>query len=163
MVTKMRKAIWFVSIITIVMMIGVASALPEFLDVFNTKYGTHRMTLDSCDLCHTQPKPLKSLFDFVPDVVVKIKNRVTLQKPNNLNPYGMDFEKNLKNGTSAALSIIEPLDSDKDGISNINEINNGTFPGDTKDKVGKPINKYNQYNQVKNIINISGINNYQPP
>lgn len=159
----MRKAIWFVSIVTIIMMIGVASALPEFLDVFNTKYGTNRMTLDSCNVCHIQPKPLKSLFDFVPDIVVKIKNRVTLQKPNNLNQYGMDFKKNLKNGTSTALSIIEPLDSDKDGVSNINEINNLTFPGDPKIKGGKPKNKNNQYNQARNIINIAGISNYQPP
>jgi hypothetical protein len=35
------------------------------------------------------------------------------------------------------LSSIEKLDSDKDGVSNINEIKAGTLPGDPKSKPAK--------------------------
>lgn len=60
--------------------------------------------LQSCDLCHTGNIP-------------------------NLNPYGADY---LNNGrSSAAFGLIENIDSDGDGFTNIQEIRDHlTFPGD---------------------------------
>jgi len=58
--------------------------------------------LDSCDLCHTS----------VPD----------------LNPYGAAYLAAGRN--SAAFGLIESLDSDNDGFTNIQEIGDLTFPGD---------------------------------
>lgn len=57
-----------------------------------------------------------------------------------LNAYGEDMKKAmaaLKTGkklTPEVLKKIEKLDSDKDGVKNITEINKGTLPGDPKSK-----------------------------
>lgn len=86
---------------------------------------------------------------------------------NTLNPYGLDLKNNLNLGISGALSKIESLDSDKDGHSNIDEINNLTFPGDNKD-FSRPANVKGK-NRHKlsispiDIIDYSKINNYSPP
>lgn len=46
------------------------------------------------------------------------------------NSYGNDFENSLKNNNiSFAISSIENLDSDKDGFTNKQELENGTYPG----------------------------------
>ncbi|HET6385134.1 MAG TPA: hypothetical protein VFJ58_17215 [Armatimonadota bacterium] len=54
-----------------------------------------------------------------------------------LNPYGLDLQKelvkaNTKTLTPDMLKAVEKLDSDKDGVSNIDEIKAGTLPGDPK-------------------------------
>lgn len=99
-------------IILIVATIGNVMALPEILDIFNTKYNTAGTRLDSCDTCHIQG----------------------VQNATNLNPYGMDIKDNLSKEN--VLILVEPLDSDKDGFTNIEEIRNLTFPGNKIDFPG---------------------------
>jgi len=62
--------------------------------------------LDTCNLCHTASIP-------------------------SLNPYGAAYKSKGRN--AAAFGLIEALDSDGDGLTNIQEINGLTFPGDPKD------------------------------
>lgn len=49
-----------------------------------------------------------------------------------LNPYGTALKG--KGTDVKALRAVEKLDSDKDGVTNINEIKAGTLPGDPKSK-----------------------------
>ena len=106
--TKVR--IWLISVIVIAMMISTTSALPEILDVFNTNYNTTGTRLDTCDTCH-----------------------IPGQLNTNLNPYGVDVKSHLNIPINKALAVIEPLDSDGDGFTNIDEISNLTFPGNKSD------------------------------
>ena len=80
-------------------------AKSQFLDVFNTRYGTAGTRLDNCKVCHTT----------VPS----------------LNSYGSAFKASWKSGLTPgkALGAIRPLDSDKDTFTNIQEIKARTFPG----------------------------------
>jgi hypothetical protein len=87
-------------------LVSPAQSTPEYLQAFNKKYGTQGTKLDSCITCHTSPSGGKD----------------------NLNPYGKDFGSHNHDFTA-----IEPLDSDGDGFSNIDEIKAGTFPGDPND------------------------------
>src|SRR5262249_2773287 len=75
-----------------------ANARPEFLDAFNTKYGTGGGQLDTCLVCHKGSPP-------------------------RLNPYGAAVRGKLRLGINRALTAIERRDSDKDHFSNIREIN----------------------------------------
>jgi len=86
-------------------LVSPATAKPEYLQEFNTKYKTQGTKLDSCNTCHT-----------------------TTQDAEHLNPYGTDFRK-----ANHDFGAIEQLDSDGDGFKNIDEINAGTFPGDPND------------------------------
>jgi hypothetical protein len=86
--------------------ISPAQAKPEYLGEFNKKYGTAGTRLDSCQTCHSSSSP----------------------SAENLNPYGADVRKN-----NHDFGAIEPLDSDGDGFTNIDEIKALTFPGDPKD------------------------------
>lgn len=49
-----------------------------------------------------------------------------------LNPYGLDFDRN--GSSEDALQRIRELDSDSDGAANEREIRVGTLPGDGKSK-----------------------------
>lgn len=84
---------------------GVLHASSGYLTEFNTTYGTAKTTLNSCSVCHTS----------IPG----------------LNPYGTGFSANHTSGTPAAPSFkkIEPLDSDGDGFTNLEEITARTSPG----------------------------------
>jgi hypothetical protein len=84
-----------------------AQSTPDNLNAFNKKYGTTGSKLDSCLTCHQSQSASKD----------------------NLNPYGTDFA-----GASHDFGAIEPKDSDGDGVSNLDEIKKGTFPGDPADK-----------------------------
>jgi len=84
-----------------------AQSTPDHLNAFNAKYGTTGSKLDSCQTCHASPSPAKD----------------------NLNAYGKDFA-----GANHDFGAIEPKDSDGDGVSNIDEINKRTFPGDPASK-----------------------------
>ncbi len=110
----MNKRITFMLLlITVVALVGIpeALALSEFLTDFNTKYNTTNTRLDTCSLCHINPAGGGAR-----------------------NPYGTDFLNNGGNvAVMAALTIIEPLDSDGDGFKNIDEIHNLTFPGNASD------------------------------
>jgi hypothetical protein len=82
----------------------VTSALPDFLSSAVAKYpNIAASSLNNCTLCHTASIP-------------------------SLNPYGSAYKDNGKN--SAAFGLIEGLDSDGDGFTNLQEINALTFPGD---------------------------------
>jgi len=84
-----------------------AQSTPDYLNAFNDKYGTSGSKLDSCSTCHASSSPAKD----------------------NLNPYGTDF-----GGAGHDFGAIEGKDSDGDGVSNIDEINKRTFPGDPASK-----------------------------
>ncbi len=89
-------------------LIGLPQALAGTGDLspFNAKYNTSGTRLNTCDVCHTTGA--------------------------NLNQYGMDMS-NQTGTTEKRLAKIELLDSDGDGFSNIDEIKNLTFPGDSAD------------------------------
>lgn len=129
----MRKfSILLASIVTIVVIIGTATALEEILDGFNAKYDTYKTKLDTCDTCHIYGKPKKASCEVchVPD---KPEKEITL------NPYGMVIKDNLNVPISQALTVVETLDSDKDGSTNVDEIHNLTFPGSKNDKPKKNV------------------------
>ena len=84
-----------------------AESTPDNLNAFNKKYGTSGSKLDSCLTCHQSQAASRD----------------------NLNPYGTDFA-----GAGHDFATIEPKDSDGDGVTNIDEIKKGTFPGNPADK-----------------------------
>jgi hypothetical protein len=84
-----------------------AQSTPEYLNAFNDKYGTTGSKLDSCVTCH-QSQAASAY---------------------NLNPYGTDFA-----GANHDFGAIEAKDSDADGVTNVDEIKKGTFPGNPADK-----------------------------
>jgi hypothetical protein len=84
-----------------------AQSTPDHLNAFNDKYGTTGSKLDSCVTCH----------------------RSQAASADNLNPYGTDFA-----GANHDFGAIEAKDSDGDGVTNVDEIKKGTFPGDPADK-----------------------------
>src|SRR5688572_22467211 len=85
-----------------------AQSTPEWNSQFNAKYGTSGSKLDSCNTCHQKGAGPSA---------------------ETLNPYGADFGKN-----NHDFAVIEPNDSDGDGVTNIDEIKGGSFPGDPADK-----------------------------
>ncbi len=71
--------------------------------------------------------------------LMKAKCNTCHSKGTQLNPYGKDVQKVMqakktKDLTAEILKSIEKLDSDKDRVSNGNEIKAGTLPGDPKSK-----------------------------
>jgi len=83
----------------------VVFAKTSYLGTFNTLYGTDSKTLDTCTTCHG------ASYSF--------------------NSYGADVKtkKTQLGDLTAALRAVESWDSDKDGDTNIIEIEAGTFPG----------------------------------
>ena len=79
-----------------------ANARSSYLSTFNTTYGTSGTVLNTCNLCH--PNGTSSF-----------------------NAFANDF-----GAANHSFKAIESLDSDKDGFSNITEINARTFPGDAR-------------------------------
>jgi uncharacterized membrane protein len=94
---------------------------PDFLDVFTTKYAIKENSVlgeKSCAACHISDS------DY------------------GLNPFGKDVAKQLlsdprKVFSPATLQAIEALDSDQDGVPNIDELHAGSLPGDAASG-GKP-------------------------
>jgi hypothetical protein len=84
-----------------------AQSTPDNLNAFNKRYGTTGTKLDSCLTCHQSQSADKD----------------------NLNPYGTDLAK-----ANHDFGAIEGNDSDGDGVSNLDEIKKGTFPGNPSDK-----------------------------
>ena len=83
-------------------------ALPGDLGSAVAKYPIlSTSSLNTCDLCHTASIP-------------------------SLNPYGAAYKANGR--STAAFGLIENLDSDGDGFTNIQEINALTFPGNPASK-----------------------------
>ena len=96
---------------------SVALALPSFVTVFGTNYKVGKdseLKKASCTVCHVGKTP-------------------------KLNPYGLDLKKLLTEAktmklTPEMLKKVEDLDSDKDGVKNIDESKADKFPGDPKSK-----------------------------
>ena len=94
----------------IVILAPASWALPEFLEPFTTRYDAAASKLNSCQVCH--------------------------MSGTGFNAYGADVEAEFKNNgedLQAALSAVEPRDSDGDGFSNLEEIRAGRWPGDPAD------------------------------
>jgi len=78
--------------------------LTRFITRYTSADGTK---LDACALCHTSNPPA-------------------------LNPYGAAYSSNGR--STGALATIEPLDSDGDSWTNLQEIQAFTFPGNATDR-----------------------------
>ena len=93
-----------------------AVATPKMQPLFNKTYPSPKdsaLAKAKCTTCHVKGKEL--------------------------NVYGKDVQKAMqakktKDLTADILKSIEELDSDKDGVSNGNELKAGTLPGDPKSK-----------------------------
>jgi cytochrome c553 len=111
------KSTRIVAAVTLAVVGATAFALPSYFDAFKANYKIPKGTaLDKagCATCHV--------------------GRTT-----KLNLYGQDLKKAMvelkaKKVTADVLKKIESLDSDKDGVKNIDEIKAGTLPGDPKSK-----------------------------
>ncbi len=99
---KINRATLIV-ILMMVMMVGSALAISNYLSTFNARYGTSATVLNTCVLCHPSGGG---------------------NNGGNLNAFADHFSAN--NNSYAA---IENLDSDGDGFTNIQEITARTFPG----------------------------------
>ncbi len=93
-------------ILVVVAGIPATSAFDGYLSTFNKQYNTYGTKLDTCGTCH-----------------------INMGGGGTTNSYGTDFANN-----GYSFTAIEALDSDKDGYSNIAEINARTFPGNPDDK-----------------------------
>lgn len=99
-----------------VLLLGaVAYALPAYDAAFKALYSPKagsQLAGAGCLLCHAKAPFTKT----------------------DLNPYGKDLAKQAKPIAAASFKAIENLDSDKDGVSNLKEIQAGTLPGDPASK-----------------------------
>jgi hypothetical protein len=100
--------IFSLMLFSIVALAGVTmvSATSNFLVSFNEHYNTTDTRLGSCVVCHGS-------------------------NAGYLNPYGAAYRN-----SNDDLASIETQDSDGDGFSNVEEINNLTFPGNPEDYPG---------------------------
>jgi hypothetical protein len=104
---KRKVVVCFSSFGFILGVFGFAYGLSTYLSQFKTTYPAAAMTIGaSCTLCHTGSPSIT-----------------------NINPYAQAFANAGHN-----FATIEPLDSDGDGFTNIQEINAGTYPGDATSK-----------------------------
>ena len=85
-----------------------ASARSSYLSTFNTTYHTASTVLDSCDTCHGSGGT------------------------STFNAYGNDVRANMGAGIASALKQAEPIDSDNDGFTNLQEIQALSLPYDAK-------------------------------
>lgn len=94
----------------------------------------------STTIANAKPEYLGPLFDVYKGSVASLEARSCTnchvsETDFGLNPYGMQvalerISSRQEELTEASLRKIEPLDADGDGVSNLNEINAGTAPGD---------------------------------
>jgi hypothetical protein len=85
-----------------------ASARSSYLTTFNSTYHTSGTVLDSCSTCHGSGGT------------------------STWNAYGDDIRANISAGISSALKTVEPIDSDNDGYTNVQEIQALSLPGDAR-------------------------------
>ena len=98
-----------VALVLVIVVYGVATAESQFLSPFVNFYSIPNSSkLNSCTTCHTGGSKLNSYGDCL---------------------AGNGAASNLTN----ALQACEDVDSDGDGISNLQEIQAGTWPGDPGD------------------------------
>jgi len=99
---------WMLAVVVVAAIPFAAHGRSSYLTTFNSMYGTANTKLDSCSTCHAS-------------------------STSTWNPYGTDVRARISTGISAALTAVEPLDSDADKFTNIDEINALTLPGDKTD------------------------------
>lgn len=111
----MRVRVVGAVIVSVMLLAAVAYALPTdattFKTLYNPKAGS-KVATAGCLLCHSKAPFTKTA----------------------LNAYGKDLAKQAKPRTAAAFKAVERLDSDKDGVTNLKEIQAGTLPGDPTSK-----------------------------
>lgn len=101
--------------VSVLLLGAVAYALPTDGNIFKTLYSPKtgsKLATAGCLVCHAKAPFTKT----------------------DLNAYGRDLAKQAKPLTAASFKAIENLDSDKDGVSNLKEIQAGTLPGDPASK-----------------------------
>lgn len=121
---KFRHLLWPAAVVLIVA-VTASWALAKAIDtaVFRQAYGTY--IKEGTDLAKAMP-------------CLVCHDKMPATKTG-LNPYGQDLAKAAagKPITAAILQSIEKLDSDKDRVSNVDELKAGTLPGDPKSKPQK--------------------------
>lgn len=120
----------YLILIVSITIISTASGLPEILNSFNLKYNTSKTKLDSCELCHLPDKPNEKSCGFCHKSYKPGREKFE-------NSFGKDLQKNLNLDRDRAFKNIEILDSDNDGIPNIDEIRGKSYPGNRSDKPKK--------------------------
>jgi hypothetical protein len=102
----MKRIIW-TSLLIILVIASLAIAYPSYLTTFNNLYFTEGTILDDCGVCHGA-------------------------STSQVNSYGQSLVDSLVTHPNLedALAAIEPIDSDGDGVTNINEIKGRSLPGD---------------------------------
>ncbi len=121
---------------------------PNFLAAYPDKAGTK---LDNCALCHsggtTTSGTKTTTYGSCQWCHFEYGYAGTGDITATLNSYGKDY---LANGRSqAALKLIESLDSDGDGYSNITEINAIRYPGDANDDPTKVVASYRIFTKAQ--------------
>lgn len=119
-----RSLIWgSVALLAVAGLTTLAAAKAADVAVFRTSYGAY--IKDGSDLA--KALPCLVCHDKLPSTKT------------GLNPYGADLGKAAagKPLDAKVLAAVEKLDSDKDGVSNIDEIKAGTHPGNPTSKPSK--------------------------
>ncbi len=119
-----------------------------FLNVYPGKAGTK---LDNCALCHTGGKETvngKTTTYGSCQWCHKVYGyNASGDITSTLNDYGKAYKAAGRN--EAALALIESLDSDGDGYSNIVEINANRYPGDSNDDPSKVVAPFRIYTKAQ--------------
>lgn len=103
---KNRGIIWCIAFIAILLLAPQVMALPSYLKTFEKTYPEAAGSrIDACNLCHDSPGGGDAR-----------------------NSYGLSYASSEHN-----FAAIENTDSDGDGYTNLQEIQNLTFPGDAND------------------------------
>jgi cytochrome c553 len=106
-----------ISVLALLLTLGLGTSLLATMEIqkaFKEKYPEAKALNTKCSTCHTMALPKKD-------------------GDHTNNPYGADLAKTKKDG-KYDFAAIEKKDSDGDGVSNIDEINKGTNPGDKNSK-----------------------------
>ncbi len=108
-----------IRIVAVLLALGVSATLLATMDAqkaFTAAYPDAKAKLGKCSTCHSKPLPKKGDAE--------------------LNPYGKDLETKAfdKQKKTYDFKKFEGLDSDGDGVKNIDEIKKGTNPGDKSSK-----------------------------
>lgn len=111
----MRKKFFILLMSTGLLLVAVtAFATPTILGEFQIKYPSSTSNSFSCALCHNGSPDISTLYNY----------------GSALHNNGINTPYPTQDQFDAAATAVEPLDSDGDGFSNIDEINAGTNPSD---------------------------------
>lgn len=105
--------------VMVAVLAAAAVAMPTYMPIVLKQYNLKKdgvVGKASCALCHASKSEFKKF-----------------------NPFGTDLKKALETAkakqlTPEILKAVEPLDSDKDGVKNGDELKNDKLPGDPKSK-----------------------------